>query len=240
MAEGNVGKGLRLAERLAWGIGATLLLVYVAVWAHGAIMQRQALENFEQARTAVAETSPMLESWTQLPPDRGLWSDERVRAYEETIEHDAAVPLAVLRIPGIELRVPVFDGTDELTLNRAVGRIEGTAVPGEPGNVGIAGHRDSFFRGLKDVAKGDRIELETLDGTHTYEVTEITIVDPEAVEVLDPTPRPTVTLVTCYPFYYVGSAPERYIVRAERTASGPGETETATKVRSVASASHSP
>jgi sortase A len=238
MAEGEARKGLRAVERVAWVVGVALLLAYVAVRAHGAILQRQALQKFEQARAAAAETTATLEGWTKLPPDRSLWSDKRARAYDKTLEHEPGVPLAVLRIPGIELEVPVLDGTDEVTLNRAVGRIEGTARPGEPGNVGIAGHRDGFFRGLKDVAKGDRIELETLDGTATYEVTEIVIVDPEAVEVLDSTPRPTITLVTCYPFYYVGSAPERYIVRAERAASVTDRTEP--EIRTVASASRSP
>ena len=109
----------------------------------------------------------------------------------------------------------MLDGTDNLTLNRAVGRIAGTARPGEPGNLGIAGHRDGFFRGLKDLAPGGELELETLDGAQlVYTVRDIWIVQPEDVHVLDPTPEPSLTLVTCFPFYHVGSAPERYIVRA--------------------------
>ena len=117
------------------------------------------------------------------------------------------------------LEVPVLEGTDDLTLNRAVGHIADTAAPGAPGNSGIAGHRDGFFRALKDLTAGDSLELETLQSKETYRVERTWIVDPEDVTVLDPTPTPAVTLVTCYPFYFVGSAPQRYIVRAERVAS---------------------
>jgi sortase A len=120
----------------------------------------------------------------------------------------------MLRLASIHLEVPVLDGTDDFTLNRAVGRIDGTALPGQPGNVGIAGHRDGFFRGLKDVRPGDPIELETLSGSQSFLVADIRIVSPEDVSVLDPTPGPALTLVTCYPFYFVGDAPQRYIVRA--------------------------
>jgi len=126
-------------------------------------------------------------------------------------------PLAVLRIPKLHLAVPVLDGTDALTLNHAVGRITGTAWPGEPGNIGIAGHRDSFFRGLKDVKVGDAIELEMAGKTDTYIVDQIQIVTPHAVNVLLPRSAPSVTLVTCYPFYFVGSAPRRFIVHASLT-----------------------
>ena len=108
----------------------------------------------------------------------------------------------------------VLDGTDELSLTRAVGHIEGTARPGSPGNVGIAGHRDSFFRGLRHLEVGDALSLTTLDGVTHYEVENLDVVEPTAVEVLDPTDYDALTLVTCYPFYFVGSAPERFIVRA--------------------------
>ncbi len=144
-----------------------------------------------------------------------MWSPERVRGFSASFsQHFAAAPLAILRIPGIELEVPVLAGTDELALNRGVGHIEGTPRPGQPGNVGIAGHRDGFFRGLKDVSAGDVLEVESLSGTDRYVIDSITIVSPDRVDVLAPTAIPTVTLVTCFPFYYVGNAPKRYIVRA--------------------------
>jgi LPXTG-site transpeptidase (sortase) family protein len=157
-------------------------------------------------------------SFTLVEPeaqDFRLWAPERIQAYQASLQERGCAPTAVLRIPSIGLEVAVLEGTDDLTLNRAVGRIAGTARPGEAGNVGIAGHRDGFFRVLKDLAPDSPLELETLDGRRLcYRVQEIRVVRPSAVEVLDPTPEPSVTLVTCYPFYFAGSAPERFIVRA--------------------------
>jgi sortase A len=153
---------------------------------------------------------------TPTPPDFRLWSPQRVRAWRATREGPAPPPLGVLRIPRIGLEVAVLDGTDESTLNRAVGSIEETARPGTAGNVGIAGHRDGFFRGLKDIQTNDLLEIETLGRVDRYRVERTWIVEPDDVSVLDPTPAPAVTLVTCYPFYFVGSAPQRFIVRAIR------------------------
>jgi sortase A len=101
-----------------------------------------------------------------------------------------------------------------VNLNRGLGWIEGTAPPGGKGNSGIAGHRDGFFRPLKDIALNDVIDLKTHDGMHRFVVQDLQIVDPSNVSVLDPSREPTITLVTCYPFYFVGSAPKRFIVRA--------------------------
>jgi sortase A len=120
----------------------------------------------------------------------------------------------MLRIPRIHLDVAVLPGTDDVTLDRAVGHIDQTAQPGTNGNSGIAGHRDGFFRGLKDIAVGDFIELETLAGSERYRIERTWVVNPDDVSVLDPTPTRALTLVTCYPFYFVGSAPLRFIVRA--------------------------
>jgi sortase A len=124
------------------------------------------------------------------------------------------LPTALLDIPKLRLRVPVFDGTDDLTLNRGVGRIIGTAKPDQIGNMGVAGHRDGFFRGLKDVAVGDAIDLETPNANRTYVVDQVKVVSPDDVSVLKSTSTPSLTLVTCYPFYFVGDAPMRYIVSA--------------------------
>ena len=122
----------------------------------------------------------------------------------------------MLRIPRIRLEVAVLEGTDEFVLNRAVGHIAETALPGADGNSGIAGHRDGFFRGLKDIVVGDVVEIETLNGKEEYRIERTWIVSPEDVSVLDPTPTRSLTLVTCYPFYFIGSAPQRFIVRAVR------------------------
>jgi sortase A len=213
-------------ERVAWGLGLALIVVYGAVRVHGAIMKEHELERFAEARRAAVESRPASDGAIPVaapgerpPIDFRLWSEGRVRAYEESLEQETDAPLAVLRIPKIRLEVPVLDGTDDFALNRAVGHIRGTARPGEVGNVGIAGHRDGFFRGLKNITRGDLIKLETLEGTETYIIDEVVIVDPDAVEVLDPTEASSITLVTCYPFYFVGSAPQRYVVRGIRSPS---------------------
>ena len=119
----------------------------------------------------------------------------------------------MLTIPAIKLEVPIFDGTSEIALNRGLGRIEGTAGVGAAGNLGLAGHRDGFFRGLKDVQVGDAIDVESLEGTTRYRITELSIVEPTDVYVHAPTDSATLTLLTCYPFYFVGDAPQRYIVK---------------------------
>ena len=96
----------------------------------------------------------------------------------------------------------------------ALGHISGTAFPGENGNVGIAGHRDTLFRALGRIAKNDQIQFQTLSGSYLYEVESTKIVSPQSVAVLAPGDHPQITLVTCYPFYYVGSAPDRFVVKA--------------------------
>jgi sortase A len=149
--------------------------------------------------------------------DFALWSPKRTQAYRDSLAIKTDQPLAVLRIPKIQLEVPVYNDTDDLTLDRGVGRIHGTAHVGGGGNLGIAGHRDGFFRGLKDLATHEEIDLDRAGGSDTYVVEKIQIVNPEDVSVLAPTPTPTLTLVTCYPFYFVGSAPKRYIVTASLT-----------------------
>jgi sortase A len=113
----------------------------------------------------------------------------------------------------------ILEGTDARTLRRAVGHISGTPLPGQPGNVGIAGHRDSFFRELRHVEQNDEITLLTLHGTYRYRVDSIRVVGPEETQVLDPSGNDTLTLVTCFPFYFVGPAPKRFIVRAQRISS---------------------
>jgi sortase A len=167
----------------------------------------------ELERFALLQAAPLREP---AAPDLSLWDRERISAWRLALTEPAPPPLAVLRIPKIRLEVAVLRGTDDVTLNRAVGHIDDTALPGNDGNSGIAGHRDGFFRGLKDIGPDDAIELETLRGKEVYRVERTWVVDPEDVSVLDPTPRRSLTLVTCYPFYHVGPAPQRYIVRAVR------------------------
>jgi sortase A len=123
--------------------------------------------------------------------------------------------IARLEAPSVGLSATVLEGSDEATLARAAGHIESTALPGESGNVGIAGHRDTTFRPVRNLKIGDRLAITTASGRFEYRISETMIVDPEDVYVLDPTPQPTLTLVTCYPFTFIGHAPQRFIVRAE-------------------------
>ena len=120
-----------------------------------------------------------------------------------------------IEIPRLNISAIVKEGVDERTLGLAAGHIPHTALPGQPGNVGVAAHRDTLFRNLKDVRRDDRITVTTLDGRYVYRVASFRIVQPTDVSVLDPSPdENTLTLVTCYPFYFVGHAPKRFIVRA--------------------------
>ena len=148
-------------------------------------------------------------------PDQSLWSPERVRDYEASLTAVTEEPLAILRIPDLGLEVPVYASASDLHLNRGAGLIEGMGLPDKGGNLGIAGHRDGFFRVLKDVVPGQRIEIETQKRKHTYRVVSTEVVDPTDLRVLADTLDPTVTLVTCYPFYFLGSAPQRFIVRGQ-------------------------
>jgi sortase A len=213
---GSLGHGMRLIknlERLLIAFGALMLCVYLLARLHGFVLSRMAIDNFKSHQLFAQE----LQSGTKLAgnsPDFSLWSANRIWAYRDSLASHFQPPVALLRIPKIHLEAPVLEGSDDLILNRAVGHIVGTAPPGESGNIGLAGHRDGFFRVLKDVAVGDKIEIQTQQNTNTYVIDQITIVDPSDVSVLRPRSHPSVTLVTCYPFYFLGDAPQRYIVQA--------------------------
>ena len=153
--------------------------------------------------------------------DMNLWSPVRVKAYKVALKQETPRTLAILRIPRLNLEVPVYDGTADAVLDLAAGRIEDTALPGTPGNVGIAAHRDGYFRVLKDIKEGDALVLDTPVATEQFRVQWIKITTPDDVSVIDPTPTPAVTLVGCYPFYHVGPAPKRFIVRAVPAAGSP-------------------
>ena len=132
-----------------------------------------------------------------------------------------------LQIPRLGLNVMVREGDDEATLAEAVGHLPSSPLPGDLGNVALAGHRDTFFRPLRELRVNDRIAFATLKGTYQYQVESIRIVLPSDVSVLKASAEPTLTLVTCYPFYYVGSAPKRFIVRARLIGPVPPDVPTA-------------
>jgi sortase A len=123
-----------------------------------------------------------------------------------------------IEIARLDLSAVLFEGIHEATLRRAVGHIPGTVLPGQTGNVGIAGHRDTFFRPLRNIQRDDIITLTTVQGEYRYRVVSTKVVSPDDVAVLDPIAGEVLTLVTCHPFYFVGPAPHRFIVRAERVA----------------------
>jgi sortase A len=233
LSAGGRPVGVRRLEVAAWALGVVLLAAYAGLRLEGAIGRRAALRDFEARKAAVAAApvlasppvvaAPIVEASRTfgefLSPDTSLWSPERVRGFRQSLGGEFQT-LAVLRVPKIGLEVPVLEGTDESALNRGVGHISYTPRFGEAGNVGVAGHRDGFFRGLKDVTEGDVIEVETLSARQSYTIRRISIVSPDRVDVLAPSAEPTLTLVTCYPFYFVGDAPRRYIVSASLNASG--------------------
>lgn len=216
---------LHRTEMVLVSAGLVLVGLFGVAWLHRTVMSRASLRAFDRSVAAAGQPGsgsvqdPAGSGASAVHPEKvdfSLWSPKRIEGYRASLDAQLGAPLAVLRIPKLDLVVPVLEGTDELALNRGVGHIAGTPRPGSPGNVGIAGHRDGFFRGLKDIAVGDRLDLATVDGTESFQVEGITIVPPSDVSVLAATAQPTMTLVTCYPFYFVGSAPLRYIVRAVR------------------------
>jgi sortase A len=206
----------RVLERTLLAVGVFLVTVVAAGMLHRASLSRFALWQFDRAKAAAEHKgpSPSSQSKSDQGVDFSLWAEKRIQAYKDSLITKTDTPLAVLQIDKLGIRVPVFEGTDDLTLNRGVGRILGTAQPGEPGNLGIAGHRDGFFRGLKDISVGDEIDLMTTTAKATYLVDQIEIVFPSDVKVLQPRTSPSITLVTCFPFYFVGDAPQRFIVHA--------------------------
>jgi sortase A len=127
----------------------------------------------------------------------------------------AGMLLGRLDAPSVKMSTAVLEGSDDKTLSRGAGHIEDTPLPGQAGNVGIAGHRDTVFRPLRNIQVGDPLELTTADRRYHYRISKTLIVGPDDVYVLDPTKTPTLTLVTCFPFEYVGHAPRRFIVQAE-------------------------
>lgn len=189
-----------IAEIFLWLLGAALVLFVL----HG----RMSAASAQEAALVAFRTQP-------AAANQALWSESRKRRYQKARTENAEhAPAGVLSIPSIRLEVAVFEGTSAQVLNLGVGRVSGTAPIGGEGNVALAGHRDGFFRGLKDIADGDAIVVETSKGARRYTVEETMIVDPEDVYVLEQRNRSELTLITCYPFYFIGSAPRRFIVRA--------------------------
>jgi sortase A len=208
---------VKSVERIVFATGLVLLTVWLGARLYSVVGSQAAIAQFESANQTESsgDVATLPDPLAKVPVDFRLWSPKRVSAYEESLALKTDPAVAILRIPKLHLEAPVFNGTDDVNLNRGLGRILGTAQIGEVGNLGLAGHRDGFFRGLQDIEMGDVIELVRAAHLDRYIVTEIRIVTPEDTSVLRPTTVPTLTLVTCFPFYFIGHAPERYIVTSQ-------------------------
>jgi sortase A len=188
---------LRMAEWIL-GIMAALALGWITLSWIGAARDQA---NWAQELEKIASSEPVRTATPRRPG-------------ELVAPPQTGSTIGRLEVPRLGVTVIAREGADARTLRRAVGHIPSTALPGEKGNAAFAGHRDTFFRKLKDVRAGDEIVVTTAAGRHQYVVSDTRIVFPTDVSVLDPTPQPTLTLVTCYPFNYIGAAPKRFIVRA--------------------------
>jgi sortase A len=191
---------LRSAERLLVVAGIAILAWCAVVVADASLAQRAARRSLE----AMARVTP-------APP--------RALPTSAVVQQPRAIrggPIAALSIPRIDLSVIVLHGSDDTTLRRGPGHLEGTPMPGDAGNVVFAGHRDSFFRPLRNVQAGDDIFVDTPAGRFHYRVTSLSVVDPHDLSVVGPTGNATLTLITCYPFWVLGNAPDRFVVRAAR------------------------
>jgi len=153
----------------------------------------------------------------QVSAKRSLESQiqvEQEHPFQAKAALKAGEVLGLMDIPRLGLSVAVLQGTNSRMLRLGVGHIAGTPLPGQPGNSGIAGHRDTFFRELKDVRRNDEIDFQTATGLFRYQVDWVKVVAPDDASVLAPSTEAVLTLVTCYPFYFVGPAPNRFVVRA--------------------------
>ncbi len=188
---------MKMIEALFWLLGGAMLLLVLSTHTWGEIERQQDISAFAHGPTQTMQIAHAGSvSVTPSPARNGEI-------------------LAVLRIDEVGINLPVRFGTDSRVLRRSPGLIEGTAFPGEAGNVAIAAHRDRHFRGLQDVDVGTLIELETHQGTQAYIVTKLAVVDATDVHILEDVGRSVLTLVTCYPFYFLGNGAQRFIVRAE-------------------------
>jgi sortase A len=190
---------LRWIQRALY-LGGFLILGYCgADWLNSRRSQHQGAQELDRILSYRPRNNPAIPAPRNARPQPPLVPGELIGKVE---------------IPRLHLSAVVFQGTESTILDRGVGHLDGSPLPGQPGNVVLAAHRDTFFRSLREIRKGDTVSVTTEHGARTYQVDSTEIVDPTQTSVLDPTPKPTLTLITCYPFYYIGHAPKRFIVRA--------------------------
>ena len=206
--------GLRWSRYLFFAVGIIALGYVGFVLLDARLFQANQSRRFQQElsrlKPHIISDQSLQEPSISLRPAEA----DPVRAERIDVAGMGGTPLGRIEISKIGLAAMILEGTDSRTLRRAVGHIPGTPLPGQQGNVVITGHRDTFFRPLRDIRKNDEIRLTTLTGSFRYWVDSIKVVEPEDTEVLDNSDDAILTLVTCYPFYFVGPAPKRFIVRA--------------------------
>jgi len=194
-------------------IAITCLGIYGNVYLERVLFQTHESREFD--RTLDRSAAVVAASDHQITP-----SGRVVRASRKPLpwsqSPSSAAVIGRLSVPRLHLSAMVREGIDGNTLQLAIGHIPATALPGQAGNVGVAGHRDTFFRGLKDLRTGDEIQFSTLHGDFKYVVESLIIVEPDNVAVLAASSENVLTMVTCYPFSYIGSAPRRFVVRARQ------------------------
>jgi LPXTG-site transpeptidase (sortase) family protein len=220
----------RAGEWLSYSAGIALSGFFFVHLAQGEVDRRQGIADFERAseQYAMVQVSAPLSldpasfedvidpsDFEKLgEPDTTAWAPGRIADYRASLSAELPPVLGVLEVPSIALKVPVYANDSELSMDRGAGIVNGMSFPHEPGNIGISGHRDGYFRALKDIKKGDRILLQTLEGPKQFTVENMQVVEISDISLLQDTREQTVTLVTCYPFYFVGHAPQRFIVTA--------------------------
>jgi sortase A len=206
---------LRWSQYFFFLVGVLALSYCATVLLERWLFQAYQTWRFERALNEAQTSARTIQQPASSPLPAQAEAD-RARAVSFGIDGLAGSPLGRIEISSIGLAAMIMEGIDGRTLRHAVGHVPGTPLPGQQGNVVITGHRDTFFRGLRNIHKDDEITLTTLHGSYRYRVDSTQVVEPKDTEVLDNSVDDILTLVTCYPFYFVGPAPKRFIVRAHR------------------------
>jgi sortase A len=203
---------LNLAANLLIFAGIASILVFAWALLDGAYYQYTQKVQFE---AQVADVDPGMAKEISVPGPRPQ-SNTRYRLLPGLPKFPARDPLLIgkLEVPRIGLSVMVREGVDDATLRRAAGHLPSTALPGEPGNLVILGHRDTFFRGLRELEQGDAVTVSTTRGHFTYQIESIQVVEPDSIDLAAPASEAVATFITCFPFKYVGPAPQRLVARA--------------------------
>jgi len=212
-------------SRILFLAGSAAIVWTLYFWVDAEIYQTMQRRHFETIATSQGvssvrqEAAPVAE---EPVPEENPVTIPGIQ--NDSLKRDVASDsmLALMEIPRIGISVIVAEGDSPAVLRHAAGHLNGTALPGQAGNVAIAAHRDTFFRSLQHIREGDTITLTTLADTYQYQVELVEIVEPKKTDILARSPEPTLTLITCYPFYYIGPAPRRFVVRARQISRLPG------------------